>query len=320
MNFIDICKLADVALLRTINLRSFGYKKIKKTQKYLYGEGNYPVMLVAHLDTVHKELPSIICQSDNGRYVMSPQGIGGDDRCGVYMILQLLEKLHVRPHVLFTMEEEIGGRGAMEFCKDVKKIDNLNFIVEFDRANEKDCVFYDLDYPEFEHFVEEFGFKTAYGSFTDISEIAPHLGVAAVNLSCGYFNPHTNHEYVDTKIMQDVIEKAERLIMKADKKYEYKEDLKGYSRWTDSYAGYYSHRTYDNFGYNYDTSKYDVKPDKPTGYVCPDCGEELLGYSQYALYGHCPSCGGIFCLSAESYEQEYGVTDKKDDGEVDSIR
>ena len=49
---------------------------------YILVPGKAPVMLVAHLDTVHREPVKTICRSDNGNILMSPQGIGGDDRRG----------------------------------------------------------------------------------------------------------------------------------------------------------------------------------------------------------------------------------------------
>ena len=140
--------------------------------------------------------------------MMSPQGIGGDDRCGVYIILSLLKKLPFKPYVLFTMEEEIGGRGAKEFVEFIDQcgdIPELKYIVEYDRRGNKDCVFYNCDNKDFTEFVEQFGFKSAHGSFSDISVIAPKFGVAAVNLSSGYYNPHTNHEVVSVCDMKNII-------------------------------------------------------------------------------------------------------------------
>ena len=67
-------------------LREYGYEPVCKNG-FLYAEGTVPVLLVAHLDTVHTHQPDIICHSEDGRYLMSPYGIGGDDRAGVYMIL-----------------------------------------------------------------------------------------------------------------------------------------------------------------------------------------------------------------------------------------
>lgn len=81
---------------------------------YIYAKGDIPIMLVAHMDTVHTKDVKEIYVSDYGN-ITSPQGIGGDDRCGIYMITQLL---HKKPYVLFTENEEIGCRGAKQFAKD----------------------------------------------------------------------------------------------------------------------------------------------------------------------------------------------------------
>ena len=95
-------------------LREHGYEPVCKSG-FLYAEGTVPVLLVAHLDTVHSHRPDIICRSEDGRYLMSPYGIGGDDRAGVYMILLLMRKC--RCHILFCEEEEVGGVGARKFAK-----------------------------------------------------------------------------------------------------------------------------------------------------------------------------------------------------------
>lgn len=207
-------------------LPNYGYfkERIHNKSKFLYAEGDAPYMLVAHLDTVHKDMPSIICYSQDGDYMMSPQGIGGDDRCGVYIILALLKKLHFRPHIVFTMDEEIGALGAKAFSsyfKNQQSIPELKYIVEFDRKGNNDCVFYDCDNQEFANFVEGFGFQTSYGTFSDISIIAPDLGVAAVNLSSGYYNPHTNYEYVSMNDMHNIIDAAYQMLCAECNAFEY---------------------------------------------------------------------------------------------------
>ena len=58
---------------------------VRKQRGFLYAEGTVPVLLVAHLDTVHRTQPETICYSADGTVMMSPQGIGGDDRAGVYI-------------------------------------------------------------------------------------------------------------------------------------------------------------------------------------------------------------------------------------------
>lgn len=160
---------------------------VRKQRGFLYAEGTVPVLLVAHLDTVHRTQPETICYSADGAVMMSPQGIGGDDRAGVYMILRLIQSCHC--HVLFCEDEETGGHGARAFTKSGIKPD-VNYIVELDRTGSNDAVFYQCRNRQFERHINSFGFQTAFGSFSDISILAPHLNLAAVNLSTGYYHAH----------------------------------------------------------------------------------------------------------------------------------
>lgn len=247
MNTEKIFKMPENQIKKALRneLIGLGYTEsmLHNKNTFLYAEGNAPYMLVAHLDTVHKQAPSIICYSKDGNYIMSPQGIGGDDRCGVYIILALLAKLPYKPYILFTTGEETGGIGANSFVNYIAKRDKpaLNYIVEFDRKGDNDCVFYDCDNPDFVTFVEQFGFKEAWGTFSDISIIAPELGAAAVNLSSGYYNPHTEHEYVSVKDMQSIIDRSFKMLTaKCESPFEYIEKVYGVSTY-----GKYDYSCYD---------------------------------------------------------------------------
>ena len=88
---------------------------------YILVRGEAPIMLVAHLDTVHKTPVKHICKTQNGGILMSPQGIGGDDRCGVYALVTVYEQSAVKPWLLFTCDEEVGGVGASVFCTRFQK-------------------------------------------------------------------------------------------------------------------------------------------------------------------------------------------------------
>ena len=61
---------------------------------YIYHKGTHPVLLVAHLDTVHKNPPKKFVYKNGA--LSSPSGIGGDDRCGVYIILDILKKYKMK--------------------------------------------------------------------------------------------------------------------------------------------------------------------------------------------------------------------------------
>ena len=182
---------------------------VQKQKGFLYAEGSTPVLLVAHLDTVHRALPETICYSADGAVMMSPQGIGGDDRAGVYMILRLIQSCHC--HVLFCEDEETGGCGARAFTKS-GIVPNVNYIVELDRVGNNDAVFYQCRNRQFEQYINGFGFQTAFGSFSDISILAPHLNLAAVNLSTGYYHAHQPGEYVRLDEVEALIGRVAKLL------------------------------------------------------------------------------------------------------------
>lgn len=162
---------------------------------FLYAEGQVPIMLVAHLDTVHKTLPENIFFDEEQYVVWSPEGIGGDDRCGVYLIMRMIAR-GFKPHILFLEDEEIGCKGARK-CVEVLDKPKVKFLVEIDRRGEDDCVFYDCDNKEFQKYIETFGFKTAWGSCSDICVLSKAWDIASVNLSSGYYNEHTKMEYIN---------------------------------------------------------------------------------------------------------------------------
>lgn len=247
LNFIDICKLGkeELKVVLEQELKNRGYSVVNE-DGFLYAEGTYPVMLIAHMDTVHHDKCTIVCTSEDGKYIMSPQGIGGDDRCGIYMILKTIDEINCS--VVFTEDEEVGCIGASKFAATKYKPKNLNYIIEYDRKGKDDAVFYDCDNPEFTAFVTdpEIGFKEEHGSCSDISRIAPALGVAAVNISSGYYNQHTCHEYVNVAQMENNIVRGKKLILKpCEKPFEYIE-----KKWTYTYTKGVSSR-YNGYGYGY---------------------------------------------------------------------
>lgn len=214
---------------------------------YVLVHGDAPVLLIAHLDTVHKEPVRQICKTHNSNILMSPQGIGGDDRCGVYGIITAYERSAVKPWLLFTCDEEIGGVGASQFClkhekgKLPKELDALKLIIELDRKGKSDAVFYDCDNPEFEKYIIGKGFKTEFGSFSDISVIAPELGVAAVNLSSGYYNAHSLHEYINRKHLNATVRRVVDIIADAvNPEFPTYEYIEAENVWIGKGASYYN--------------------------------------------------------------------------------
>lgn len=234
--FREILQRSQVDLFSFIRKRFDTEKTTASVLKggYILVRGDAPIMLVAHLDTVHYELPSVILSDTDCRYLMSPYGIGGDDRCGVYALLDIYDRSAVKPWLLFTCDEEVGGVGARKFVtayrsglvKDSDALKSLKAIIEIDRRGENDAVYYSCSNDAFEGYITSKGFITAHGTFSDISTVAPILGVAAVNLSSGYYNEHTIGEYIDTVHLQSTIERVIEIVKESVgdnfPRYEYK--------------------------------------------------------------------------------------------------
>ena len=180
-------------------------------ESFLYFRGDSPVCLVSHLDTVHKDLPeNILIDQDTG-LMWSPEGIGGDDRCGTFAVLYILanqlKENKQKPTILFTTDEEIGCVGASVAAREIPEDmrNHLKFLIEIDRRHEKDCVFYNTRNKDFEDYIQLFGFEKAHGSCSDISKLSPVWDLASTNLSSGYFNEHSKSEYINVNYLMTTI-------------------------------------------------------------------------------------------------------------------
>lgn len=174
-------------------------EQIRNKQAFIYvnnPEAN--VMLIAHLDTVFDTPPfkELIFYDPEAMCMWSPMGLGADDRAGIIMILDII-KHGYRPSLLFTTDEEIGGRGSCAFVSSPiygTAPDNIGYIIQLDRQGVDDAVFYDCDNRDFVDYIENVGFYETDGIFSDISIICPYWEVAGVNLSVGYFQEHSKTE------------------------------------------------------------------------------------------------------------------------------
>ena len=187
------------------------YKKVQKTEDFIIAHGNIPVALVAHMDTVFKSPAEELFYDRKKNVMWSPTGMGADDRAGVFAIIQIIKDGY-RPHIIFTTDEEIGCVGAGKLSNLKCPFSDLRYIIQLDRRNSNDCVFYDCDNPDFEKYVESFGFVTAWGTFTDICELCPEWEVAGVNLSIGYRDEHSVSEILFVGQMLSTIEKVKKML------------------------------------------------------------------------------------------------------------
>jgi len=198
------------------------YYITKGTQK----KGMFYPCVVAHLDQVHytkawykifqdRDTLFAMGKTPSGTYVQV--GTGSDDLTGVWCALELLISQPILKVALFSDEERgcIGSTKAeMDFFKDV------SFVMQADRkGNTKDFVTYsngaEINSEEFQlaakTYFEPLGYKTSNGISTDVGQLTKNkIGISTVNLSCGYFFPHTDREVSSIKdsfICLDLMEK-----------------------------------------------------------------------------------------------------------------
>lgn len=182
----------------------------------------YPT-IVAHTDTVHDIVRNDEYQvRSNGKvmWAMNPKtgqetGIGGDDKVGIFVALSMLRDLP-NAKAAFFVDEEVGCVGsslaAMEFFADSA------FVIQCDRKGNDDFVdrimgteLYGEEFSEaIKSTLGRFDYSETVGGMTDVWQLKElGLDVAAMNMSCGYFSPHSRWETVgipDVQRCYDVVQ------------------------------------------------------------------------------------------------------------------
>lgn len=103
-------------------------------------------------------------------------------------------------NLLFIINKS--GIGAAEIDLDFFK--DVGYIIEGDRRGNSDLVTDIMDDTCSKEFLKTilpvakaYAYKETYGMFTDVAELLSRdVGVSCINMSVGYYNPHTFSEYV----------------------------------------------------------------------------------------------------------------------------
>ncbi|MCL6557264.1 MAG: hypothetical protein K6U74_00405 [Firmicutes bacterium] len=224
---------ADLAALLESALNKLGYVPQSVAGHFIYAPGSLPVLLVAHLDTAHPSLPVEIFHDREKGVLWSPQGLGADDRAGVWAIHSVLSRGY-RPHVLFCDLEESGGLGAREAVTQISR-PAVDFILELDRRGADDYVMYGWRSPELEAFLEVHGFRQAAGSFSDISVLCPAWELPGANLSVGFYKEHTQAEYLRLPELFRTVDRVCRMLRELPGHVSYVEERFPADCWDDLY-------------------------------------------------------------------------------------
>jgi len=205
------------------------------------------VLLNAHMDTVQDSNDAKMAKfiRIRGSILKGYGVIGADDKCGIYIILELLKNRKF--NFLFTVQEEVGCIGVQGFLGENKnKLKNVACALTLDRWGDKDILCVDNDYgtEKFQNKLskigKDFGYLPNQGLFCDADYLSEE--VSSCNLAVGYYDHHTKQEYVDLKDLEKAKKYIQALVDNIDTRYD--PPNKGY--------------TYTNFPYHEYMDDYDL--------------------------------------------------------------
>lgn len=190
-----------VAHLDTINTK-------RKNSGYSYGT-YYQTTTVTSTEKDHTPEEEDILVTE--RYILlspecksSIQCLGADDRVGVKTILDILET-GLRPHILFTTDEEVGCVGSRKAVEEnaLEELKMASMLIQIDRGVHErswhEMVTYDFDTESHKEIFDELRktYTMATGSYTDVAVLGPHLDKPIVNVSASYMHEHTTDEFIN---------------------------------------------------------------------------------------------------------------------------
>lgn len=201
---------------------------------YVMNKKNAP-LLCAHMDCVGKEesgnLVSFInlYKYKNDIICKGLGNVGGDDKCGVYMmLLSVIDKLDV--NYIFSVGEEVsyqfGIKAIINSLKDNEVFKTVPYCLVLDRKNSGDLICLKNNYgsKEFDEAMgkigEKYNFVSVSGGYSDTNTICKYMNGA--NLSCGYYNPHSKQEFFSIKEMFNTYHYVKDLVknLKRDIKFD----------------------------------------------------------------------------------------------------
>ena len=178
--------------------------------------GEYYPCVVSHIDTVHRSHIDLIndkrrldiVEDVKGNLIAynpltnQQTGIGGDDKCGVFVCLSLFLEMDILKGAFFV-EEEIGMLGSKEACSEF--FENVGYAIQFDAPSANwitevcsGVKIFDTEFKDKIKTVLSEGGYTNFSNdpFTDVNQLSQKFDFNCLNLGCGYYEQHRDSEYV----------------------------------------------------------------------------------------------------------------------------
>ena len=207
------------------------------TKGELDNDEYYPCV-VAHTDTVHRDQQDLIL---NGEYITIknlltsegknkligwnsknniPTGIGGDDKCGVYICLKLLLEFD-KIKAAFFVEEETGMHGSKVADKDFFK--DVGYAIQFDAPTNNwfsktllgDNLWNEEFFSDIKPVLDENNInKISHDPYTDVYQLKKKFKICCAVFPTGYYNQHSVHEYVIPEETEQCFEVGKQALKK----------------------------------------------------------------------------------------------------------
>jgi hypothetical protein len=195
-------------------------------------------LFVAHTDTVHRVNENLTIKEyiQNGEGHVNkvaltgydstnnqPSGCGGDDKCGIYLALEMLDTYENVKAAFFISEEIgcVGSKGAVKTNPDFFK--NVGYAIQYDSPEGDSMSSTLMGKYLFEgsdtftnkvgDVIREHGITNwANHPYTDIWPLMDEFDFCCLNLAAGYYRYHTKHEYVIVDDVQNGYDLGIRLV------------------------------------------------------------------------------------------------------------
>lgn len=248
--------------------------------------------LLAHTDQIETNKGAYRVYESNGvlyglhKIDGSRCGLGCDDANGICVALQMLEELPDLK-VIFTTEEEVGAKGAVEACFNTDFLYNIRYFLQADRRGSSDLITHtngiDVVTDEFildlSPIMNKYGYSENTGTFTDVGELVENVRVCGVNISCGYYLEHTVNEHCKISELENCLNFIYEILttLTSDKQYHI-EVLNKYS---------------SHYNYYWD---YEPQPDKAEEEYPSESNDY---YSDFSDNLPCDKCRDMDCMNCK---------------------
>jgi tripeptide aminopeptidase len=217
----------------------------KQTTTELTSDFYFPCV-ISHTDTVH-DIDTINVIEDEflnaqgevklGLYALNNDnhktGIGGDDKCGVFACLKLLQEM---PNLkaAFFVSEETGCKGSA--FADEEFFNNVGYAIQFDapfnwmiseycsgqQLFDRDSEFFEICNSVLVENMDQNLMQYMKNPYTDVYSLRRKFNFSCINFSIGYYNYHRIDEYVIVDDVFNGIKIGKNIIDKLGNKLYYK--------------------------------------------------------------------------------------------------